>query len=89
MEPHLSPQGTIKAHSSQPLGPLHKPDPPLVVFLCMYLGDSQVAHCQRAIILHEETREINCCWDWPQQVFCGLPKPPGCTMLSPVEQKKK
>lgn len=41
MEPHLSPQGTIKAHSSQPLGPLHKPDPPLVVFLCMYLGDSQ------------------------------------------------
>lgn len=33
MKPLLSPQGTIKALISQAPEPLHKPDPPLVVFL--------------------------------------------------------
>lgn len=67
MEPLLPPQGPIKAQSSQPPEPLHKPDPPLVVFPCILLGEGQVSHCQRAIILPEETKEINCSWDWPVQ----------------------
>ena len=73
MEALLSPQGTIKAHSSLSPEPMHKPDPPLGVFLCILLGEGQVSHYQRAIILPEETRE-NCHWDWPGQGCYGLLK---------------
>lgn len=66
------PRGTrAHSHQSHCTSPIH-----LWLFLfTFFLGEGQVSHCQRAIILHEETREINCCWEWPVQSCWASPNP--------------